>query len=191
MTEQEKTLIEGCLLGEKTAWDAFVQQYSNLVYHTIRKTLTLHHTESRDEVIEDLYQEFFISVLQNNCRKLSQFRGDGGCSLASWLRVVASRLTIDFLRKQPAPTVEVIEAFASDEADASDSLIDREKEMLLSQALDGLSPRDRLIIQLSFRQALPPDEIAAILKMSIGAVYTQKSRVLDKLREILGKNPLV
>ena len=191
MTEQEKTLIAGCVKGEKTAWDAFVQQYSNLVYHTIRKTLTLHHTESRDEVIEDLYQEFFISVLQNNCRKLSQFRGDGGCSLASWLRVVVSRLTIDFLRKQAAPTVEVTEAFASDEADASDSLIDREKEMSLSQALDGLSPRDRLIIQLSFRQALPPEEIAAILKMSVGAVYTQKSRILDKLREILRKNPLV
>ena len=191
MTELEKTLIAGCLNGEKAAWDAFVQQYSSLVHHTIRKTLTLHHTESRDEVIEDLYQEFFISVLQNNCRKLSQFRGYGGCTLASWLRVVASRLTIDFLRKQPAPTVEVTEAFASDEADASDSLIDREKEMSLSQALDGLSPRDRLIIQLSFRQALPPEEIAAILKMSIGAVYTQKSRILDKLREILRKNPLV
>ena len=191
MTEQEKTLIESCLLGEKTAWDAFVQQYSNLVYHTIRKTLTLHHTESRDEVIEDLYQEFFISILQNSCRKLSQFRGDGGCTLASFLRVVASRLTIDYLRKQPTPTVEVTEAFASDEADASDSLIDREKEMSLSQALDGLSPRDRLIIQLSFRQALPPEEIAAILKMSVGAVYTQKSRILDKLREILRKNPLV
>ena len=191
MTEQEKTLIDGCLLGEKTAWDAFVQQYSNLVYHTIRKTLTLQHAESRDDAVDDLYQEFFVSLLKDNCKKLSQFRGDGGCTLASWLRVVASRLTIDFLRKQPAPTVEVTEAFASDEADTSNSLIDREKEMSLSQALDGLSPRDRLIIQLSFRQALPPEEIAAILKMSLGAVYTQKSRVLDKLREVLRKNPLV
>jgi hypothetical protein len=67
VTEQEKTLISGCARGEKAAWDEFVKQYSNLVYHTIRKTLTLHHTESRDEVIEDLYQEFFISILQNNC----------------------------------------------------------------------------------------------------------------------------
>lgn len=177
--------------GEKAAWDGFVQQYSNLVYHTIRKTLTLHHAETRDDAVDDLYQEFFVSLLKDNCKKLSQFRGDGGCTLASWLRVVASRLTIDFLRKQATPTLEVTEAFASDEADASDSLIDQEKEMSLSQALDGLSPRDRLIIQLSFRQALPPEEIAAILKMSIGAVYTQKSRILDKLREILRKNPLV
>jgi hypothetical protein len=68
MTEQEKTLIAGCLRMDKAAWDQFVQQYSNFVYHTIRKTLTLHHTESRDEAVEELYQEFFISILQNNCR---------------------------------------------------------------------------------------------------------------------------
>ena len=33
--------------------------------------------------------------------------------------------------------------------------------------------------------------IAAILEISVGAVYTQKSRVLDKLREVLRKNALV
>lgn len=62
MTEEERTLITGCVKGDKAGWDEFVQQYSNLVYHTIRKTLTLHHTESRDETVEDLYQEFFIST---------------------------------------------------------------------------------------------------------------------------------
>jgi hypothetical protein len=35
MTEQEKTLLAGCVKGEKAAWDAFVKQYSNLVYHAI------------------------------------------------------------------------------------------------------------------------------------------------------------
>ncbi len=64
MTEQEKSLIAGCVKGEKAAWDTFVRQYSNLVYHTIRKTLTLHHAESRDDAVDDLYQEFFISLLQ-------------------------------------------------------------------------------------------------------------------------------
>ena len=73
MTERKKTLIAGCLKGEKAAWDAFVQQYSDLVYHTIRKTLTLQHTDTRDEVVEDLYQEFFVSILRDECKKLRQF----------------------------------------------------------------------------------------------------------------------
>lgn len=91
MTEKEKNLITGCVKGDKGAWDEFVQQYSNLVYHTIRKTLPLHQIESRDETVEDLYQEFFISILQNNCRKLSQFRGDGGCTLANRLSTLGKR----------------------------------------------------------------------------------------------------
>ena len=85
MTDQEKTLLAGCLRGDKSAWDAFVQQYSALVYHTIRKTLTLHHADRRDDVMEDLAQELFVSLLGDRCKKLRQFRGDRGCSVASWL----------------------------------------------------------------------------------------------------------
>jgi hypothetical protein len=40
MTEQENLLIAGCLRGDKSAWDGFVQQYSNLVYHSFSVRLT-------------------------------------------------------------------------------------------------------------------------------------------------------
>src|SRR5258706_7143655 len=131
MTEREQTLIRGCVGGDKVSWDSFVQQYSALVYHTINKTLTLYHSDCRDHQVEDLYQDFFISILQNNCRKLTQFRGDRGCSLASWLRVVASRLTIDFLRKQLLSTVEATDSFLSDQPAAAEVLVDRETESAL------------------------------------------------------------
>ena len=189
MTEPEKTLIAGCVSGDKTAWDAFVRQYSNIVYHTIYKTLTLHHGEARDETVEDLYQEFFLSIIQNGCRKLGQFRGDGGCTLASWLRVVAARLTIDSLRQQPRPTVEVPDTLASDEPTVADRIIARETEEALAAVLATLSGRDRLLIELHYRRGLPAEKVALLLKTSPGALYTQKSRLLDKLREILTKTP--
>jgi RNA polymerase sigma factor (sigma-70 family) len=185
MTEKEKTLLAGCVNGEKAAWDAFVLQYSALVYHTIRKTLTLHHTEARDDVMEDLYQEFFLSLLKDGCRKLGQFRGDHGCSLATWLRVIAARLTIDFLRKQSPPTGEASVGLPVDQTDSAYSLIEQERATMLAHALETLPAKDRILVDLFFRQALPPEEIAAIFKTSVSAVYTQKSRVLDKIREIL------
>lgn len=192
MTEKEKTLVVGCVNGEKAAWDAFVLQYSALVYHTIRKTFSLYHTEPRADLVEDLFQEFFLSLIQDDFKKLRQFRGDRGCSLASWLRVVAARLTIDFLRKQKT-TVNATDTdtIKSNQPDPPGSLIDDEEERLLSQAVQALPPRDRLFVDLHFRQALPPEEIAAILKVSVSAVYTQKSRILDKLRETLKKNGLL
>ncbi|HEX9878806.1 MAG TPA: sigma-70 family RNA polymerase sigma factor [Candidatus Binatia bacterium] len=185
MNEQERSILTGCLAGEKAAWDAFVLQYSKLVYHTIRRTLAVHHAESRDEVVEDLYQECFLAFLRDDCKKLRQFRGERGCTLASWLRVVVSRETIDFLRKQTAPTVEVTETLSSDQAGALEVLVSGEEEQALARALDGLSPRDRLIVELSYRQGLPAEAIAEILKISVGAFYTQKSRLLGKLREVL------
>lgn len=114
-------------------------------------------------MIEDLDQEFFISILQNDCRKLIQFQDDGSCTLASFLRVVVSRLMIDHLRKQSTPTVEITDAFASDRPGAAEFLIDREEQKSLSQALETLSPLDRLIVHISYRQSHSPEEIAAIL----------------------------
>jgi DNA-directed RNA polymerase specialized sigma24 family protein len=112
MLEKEKTLIAGCLRSEKAAWDSFVRQYSNLVYHTIKKTLIRHHRDPHADVVEELYQEFFVSLLRNGCKKLLQFRGTHGCSLASWLRIVTTRLTIDFIRKQALPSGELPSASA-------------------------------------------------------------------------------
>ena len=185
MTEKEKALLSGCVNGDKAAWDAFVLQYSSLVYHTIKKTLSLYHVEARQELIEDLFQEFFLSILREDFRKLRQFRGDRACSLASWLRLLAARLTIDFFRNQRPPTVEVPDSLPSVQPDPSDSLMDTEQASRLSQALEGLPPRDRLFLEFYYRKGLSPEEIAAILKVSVSAVYTQKSRILAKLREIL------
>ena len=185
MTEKEKALLSGCVNGDKAAWDAFVLQYSALVYHTIKKTLSLYHVEARQELIEDLFQEFFLSILREDFRKLRQFRGDRGCSLASWLSFLAARLTIDFFRNQRPPTVEVPDSLPSAQPDPPDSLADNERSARLSQALEGLPTRDRLFLELYYRKGLFPEEIAAILKVSVSAVHTQKSRLLAKLREIL------
>ena len=184
MTEKEKTLLAGCVKGDKAAWNAFVLQYSKLAYSTIKKTLTLHHTLPQDDIVEDLHQDFFLSICENDFKKLRQFRGDKGCSLASWLRVVAARLTIDFLRKQDSFSVEATNEY-EDIHDPNETAALELKEEVLFRAIEALPPRDRFFVTLCFRRALPPQDIAAILKISATAVYTQKSRILGKLRELL------
>jgi RNA polymerase sigma factor (sigma-70 family) len=182
MTDQEKDLLAGCLRRKKVAWNAFVLQYSSLVYHTIRKTFGFYHVEVGADVVEDLFQEFFLSLLRNDLKKLRQFRGIRGCSLASWLRVVVARLTIDSLRKHKPSDVYLAEVLFDDSSDPSISVLKEELYESLSNALQTLSPRDRLFLDLYYRQALPPEEVGAILKTSVNAVYTQKSRILVKLR---------
>jgi RNA polymerase sigma factor (sigma-70 family) len=188
MTEKEKTLIAGCLRNEKAAWDSFVLQYSNLVYHTIKKTLIRHHAEPHADVVEDLYQELFVSLLRNEYKKLRQFRGALGCSLASWLRLLTARLTIDFLRQQAPTSSEVASAMSRHISDPTEPLLNEEQEGLLTQAIQTLSHRDRILLDLCYRQALASEEIARLLKTSVNAVYAQKSRVLEKIREVLRRS---
>lgn len=185
MTEQERTLIAGCVKGEKAAWDAFVLQYSKLVYDTVIRTLRLYHAQMDDSFKDDLYQDFFVALAANDFHKLRQFKGLNSCTLASWLKAIANRLTIDFLRKLKNPTVELMENFPADQLNSAETLLDREQERLLYQAIDGLSNRDKLLISLHFRKGLGPEEIATIMHISVPAFYTQKSRLLDRLREIL------
>jgi RNA polymerase sigma factor (sigma-70 family) len=58
---------------------------------------------------------------------------------------------------------------------------------LLAKAVKDLPPHENILIDLFFREGLSAKEVAAILRMSIGAVYIQKSRILAKLKEMLSR----
>jgi RNA polymerase sigma factor (sigma-70 family) len=58
----------------------------------------------------------------------------------------------------------------------------------LGSEVGKLQPQERIILELFFRQNLSAQDVASILHLSVGAVYTQKSRILAKLRETLGKS---
>jgi hypothetical protein len=64
MTEKEKTLLAGCVKGDKAVWDALVLQYSKLAYSKIRKTFALHHALPQDNIVEDLYRTSFYPFVK-------------------------------------------------------------------------------------------------------------------------------
>jgi RNA polymerase sigma factor (sigma-70 family) len=71
---------------------------------------------------------------------------------------------------------------------ANESEDERSQLQLLDKAIAKLQPCERIIIDLFFRQSLSAQEVASILHLSVGAVCTQKSRILAKLREALKKS---
>jgi len=41
------------------------------------------------EAVNDLFQDFFVAIVRDDFKKLRDFRGERGCTLASWLRLVS------------------------------------------------------------------------------------------------------
>jgi len=93
-------LIKKCIEdNDKAAWEVFAERYSKLVWNTVRKTFNKYAFQYNQEDIEDMYSSVFLSLLENDFKKLRQFKSKNACSVSTWLAIIIVRMTIDFLRK--------------------------------------------------------------------------------------------
>lgn len=199
----EKGLIQQCLQGEKAAWDEFVEKYSKLVYNAIYRTLELKGYKIESDLVEDLYQEFFISILKDDYQKLRKFTWKNDCSIATWLCVIARNMIFDFTRKDikakakiesidkeiegESTKISLKEILVSGGKIAHEKLSDEEEIVILQKAIEKLSNEDRLLLEMLFYQELSFEEIAKTMNKSIDALYMQKKRLVEKLKEIVEK----
>ena len=189
LTESE--LLEGCVSGDKESWTLFVKHYNKLIYHSIYKTLRVNGQPTNPDDINDLFQEVFTAFCENNCKKLRAFDPNRGVKLSSWLRMITVRMTIDHLRKsKPAASLDALPVEPS-QAGGQEGLLDEESMELLRKVIEQLSTKDKLLIELFYMKELPPEEIAQILKISTGALYTRKNRILEKMRKIAEERKLL
>ena len=172
------------------AWTEFVQLYGPVVYGFARKR------GLQDSDAADMVQEVLRSVARNAERmeydpKRGTFRG--------WLYTVTRNKIYNFLssqKRRPRATgdttsQERLESYAdpSNEAEADWEL--EYQRRLSSKAVDRVKHEFQPATWQAFwgtavegRQAL---EVGAALKMTTGAVYVAKSRVLARLRDEVQK----
>jgi RNA polymerase sigma-70 factor (ECF subfamily) len=130
------------------------------------------------EECEDILQEVRIAFLGAGPR----FRAD--CSLQTYLVRITCRLCADHLRArrrhdpQPQPLEEARGIAVDHQALAA--VLDR---LTVDGALDHLSERARLLLDLFYMQGKSYKEIAAEMGIAIGTVARMKSDALAKLRK--------
>jgi RNA polymerase sigma factor (sigma-70 family) len=178
-------LLKACLDDEREAWQAFVIRFSKLIYHSLYRTFKAKNFSSDSQVIDDLYQEVFLSLVKDKCKKMRQFKGKNKCSLASWLRMIAARTAIDF------PDGDDLIDTLSNGRELPDKSIEKlEWYQLLRKLIEDFSPKDRYFFELCYNQELPDNEIAQILNLSIDVVYMRKNRIKNKLMTIIKRKKL-
>jgi len=194
---RERQLLARCIAGDRQASDAFVRQYSDMVYRTVQYTLLNRNVRFSPMDLEDLHNTVFISLFDKQCHKLKQFKGKNGCSVATWIRIIVVRLVLNNIRRKGVDSLAgqvlrvPIENFSNLESDNTETwaLMEKaEQERILQQGISNLAPRDRLFMNLHFKKGFSIKEIAASMQLSVDNVYTIKHRAIKRLKTLVDKN---
>ena len=188
--ETDEALIAGCLAQERRAWNTFVQRHTRYVYFLIEATRARYGATLSEDAKADLHADIFTMFVEDNARRLRDFEGRNKCTLRSWVRMITIRKTIDHLRRKrhrliSIDTLRATKGFepADDEPDALDQLVSFEtasNEPTLELLTSSLTDADRLLLDLFLVQKLKAKEVASVLQLSVGAVYTRKNRLIER-----------
>jgi RNA polymerase sigma factor (sigma-70 family) len=194
--DAQRQLLHDCWSKKRGAWEEFVSQYSRLIYYSIHRTCRLKSYPVTPEELEDLFNEVFVLILKEDCKKLRQYRGDRGCSVATWLRTITTRHVLDHIRRSGRSYLRVDFEAEAEEGLVSGSLVPssggmspeeillfKEREEVVARAVSELSGEDRRFIELYYLQELSPEEVARALRVTVSTVYSRVNRLKSKISE--------
>lgn len=171
-----------CRLAAGNNLAAFEMIYQR--YHRRTYSLCLRMTNSQTEA-EDLTQEVFIQLF----RKIGSFRGDSAFS--TWLhRLTVNQVLMHFRRRsvkneKTSEDGEIPEQIVSGTANPNKMFVlDR---LELNKAIEQLPPGYKKVFILHDVEGYEHEEIARMLKLSVGTSKSQLHKARLKLRGLLIK----
>lgn len=180
----DESLMAAHLRGDTAAFRQLVERYADGMLRYL-----IHMTGNRD-LAEDLFQETFKKVHE----KAHTYRGP---VFKSWLFTIATRATIDHMRRRRHAATSSLdqetdcagnessslaETLASDGApDPAEELVREERKQQVREAVASLPVKQRATLVLAYYQQLSYREVADVMGCSLGTVKTQMSRALATL----------
>ncbi len=143
---------------------------------------------------EEVVQEVFLK-LWHQPEKYSAQKG----KFASWLLSLVHNRCIDELRRRSRTEValddpatgSLLDTKPDPDMDPGDKVWLAEQQRAVREALAGIAPEQRRVLELAYYGGLSQSEIAAKLKQPLGTVKTRMRSGLQSLRKLLGSNDLM
>ena len=188
------SLLEMATMGNREAWEQIVYLYSPLVDRWCRRW------SLREDVIQEIGQEVFLQLFKNLARFRRDEPQDG---FRKWLWTLTRNKVFDHLRKARggprcvggSEAQEIMANYADelalpDSADEGGPTPPDEQTILLRRSLElvksEFEPRTYEAFWEIVLNGKAPGDVARSLGIkTVGAVYTAKSRVMKRLRELL------
>ncbi len=192
MDDRRHRVLEKALAGEETAQTQLVGCLTPVIQARVGQWLLYADPGRRSrQSVEDLTQEVFIILFENDARILRHWDPKRGASLENFVGRVAELRVRSLTRSQKRDpwaeeTVEDVElGHHSPEADperrrASQELL----ELLLERLRATLSPLGWNLFQLLFLHELPVEEVSRITDQRPDSVYQWRRRLRKKARQL-------
>ena len=174
MTDSE--LILGVIKRERRAFDQFYERYAQIIFNLCVRIL-------RDEAeAQDVLQEIFLQIW----REAERFDASRA-SVKTWLFTIARSRSLDRYRSRKTVTSR-LEDNAEDQIQQIPGKEDLQSKSVMQQyvgnALNRLSPEQRLVLELSYYEGLTQEEISARLNEPLGTIKSRIRAALMKLRSL-------
>jgi len=184
----DTALVREAQRGNRAAFEELVRQYDQAVLR-----LAMHLTHSEHEA-QDIYQDAFLKAYKN----LGGFRFE--CSFYTWIYRIVSNLCMDHLRKkqvrkEDAPVAtdaegeqyDVLEQVPDARAGANPErdLMRRELGKRIGNALEKLTPRERMVFELKHYHGLKLRTVGEVLNTTEETAKNTLFRATQKLRGAL------
>jgi RNA polymerase sigma-70 factor, ECF subfamily len=165
---------------DEAAFDELYERYARAVYAVVRRLIGDHARS------EDVVQEAFTNVW----RAASGYHRDRGRA-TGWLFAIARNAAFDALRVRSAAGQLELPDLADDEPRPDERASAAEEAFRVHAAVDGLSDREREVIELAYFGGFSQTEVAARLGVPLGTVKTRTRRALAHLADRLAVEPLM
>jgi RNA polymerase sigma-70 factor, ECF subfamily len=183
MAQNDQVLIDRLCSGDQSAFHDLVGRYKKKVYY-LAYDITGDHHEA-----EDISQEVFMKIY----RSLKTFRRDA--KMSSWLHQITVNASIDSIRRKSVrraksgselDNVETEENLVASGAHNLDPVRSTESIQIqnrITQALQKISPRERVVFVMCHYNGLKLKETAEILDVTLGTVKSLLFSAIKKLRK--------
>jgi len=182
---EEHALLLAAKTGDSAAFEILCKQSANTIFHLARRIMR--NNEDAEDVVQESFQQAFIH--------LQRFNGDSRFS--TWLsRIAINAALMKLRRKRHVRDASLDESSGTGELSPRIDLEDqglnpeqlyaqKERQRILSQALNDLTPGTRKAIELRELGERSTEETAQIMGISITAVKARVFHGRRRLRERL------
>ncbi|HAO22537.1 MAG TPA: hypothetical protein DCQ37_20000 [Desulfobacteraceae bacterium] len=191
MNTEEKTILDECAKFNRC--ERLFLKYFKKIRSMVVKTFQIRCSYFTDDEVEELRNQVFVDLLENERKKLRQYDPSLGVPLTGWLKVIVNSTVGMYLRKKSTDESKRKGVISIDELKEELGMTDDEKryearDMLnrIKEAitLKQLPHQEGLVLQLHFFDGLPLPEVSSFMNLNINNVNQIKHRAVNHLQEI-------